>query len=62
MPSADPVTRGLDYLYGMRYLTLDPGMVDAITFSRDRVQICTWIGNHVEEINAVLNIYLTACH
>ena len=60
--SADPVTRGLDYLYGVRYLTLEPGMVDAQAHSPDRTQLYAWIGNHVEEVNALLNVYLNVCH
>ena len=60
--SHDPFTRGLDYLYGVRSLALEPGMVDRIDDLEHRTPICTWIGEHIEVVNAQLNACLRDCH
>ncbi|OLP18565.1 hypothetical protein BST81_09740 [Leptolyngbya sp. 'hensonii'] len=60
--SADPFTRGLDYLYGARSLALDPEMVDMVYNSRDREPICTWIGDHIDAVNEFLQLCLQACY
>jgi hypothetical protein len=60
--SADPLTRGLDYLYGVRSLALDPDMVDLVYDSGDRTPACLWISEHIEAVNAQLNACLQACH
>jgi hypothetical protein len=62
--SADPFTRGLDYLYGVRSLALTPDLVDLIDQREGdwRVPICTWIGQNIDRVNAQLNVYLEACH
>ncbi|WP_225895458.1 hypothetical protein [Dendronalium phyllosphericum] len=60
--STDPFTRGLDYLYGARSLALEPEIVDVVYDLDNRIPICTWIGNHIDAVNAELNAYLQACH
>ncbi|NJP11344.1 MAG: hypothetical protein HC866_19255 [Leptolyngbyaceae cyanobacterium RU_5_1] len=60
--SADPFTRGLDYLYGARSLALDPEMVDVVYDLDRRIPICTWIGNHIAAVNGFLTTCLQACH
>ncbi len=60
--SVDPFTRGLDYLYGARSLALDPEMVDVVYDMDKRIPICTWIGQHIDAVNASLNACLQACH
>ena len=62
LPSSDPYQRGLDYLYGMRQLSLEPRMIDVIDRLHDREPICIWIGNNIETINIELNACLDACH
>lgn len=59
---ADPFTRGLDYLYEVRRLLLEPDMIDLVYRLGDRIPICTWIGTHVDAVNAELNACLQACH
>jgi hypothetical protein len=60
--SRDPFTRGLDYLYGVRSLALEPEMISLIDDEMQRVPICTWIGTHIEAVNHQLNACLQACH
>lgn len=60
--SNDPFARGLDYLYAVRSLALDPDMIDQVYDLEQRVPICTWIGTHIEAINAQLVAHLQACH
>ncbi len=58
----DAFTRGLEYLHLVQKLALEPGIVDAINNLRDRIHICTWIGENIDTVNAQLSIYLEACH
>jgi hypothetical protein len=60
--SLDPFVRGLDYLYGVRSLALEPEMVDRIYDLEQRTPICTWISDHIETVNLHLNACLQACH
>lgn len=60
--SRDPFTRGLDYLYGVRSLALEPEMVDRVHDLEHRDRICTWISEQIEAVNAQLNVCLQACH
>ena len=60
--SPDPFARGLDYLYVMRSLTLDPEMVDLVFDLDTRSPICTWIGDRIEQVNGSLQQCLQACH
>ena len=60
--SADPFTRGLDYLYGARSLSLVPEMVDLVHDLEHRRPICVWIGHHIEAVNRTLAECLSACH
>jgi hypothetical protein len=60
--STDPFTKGLDYLYGARSLSLAPDMVSVVYDLERRIPICTWVGSHIEAVNNALNECLTACH
>ncbi|MEB3335944.1 MAG: hypothetical protein VKJ46_00665 [Leptolyngbyaceae bacterium] len=60
--SLDPFTRGLDYLYGVRSLSVVPELVDLVDDLERRIPICTWIGEHIEAVNTRLNVCLQACH
>jgi hypothetical protein len=60
--STDPFARGLDYLYGVRSLALDPDLVAVVQDYPRREPICTWIGQHIEAVNRQLNAYLQVCH
>lgn len=60
--SLDPFTRGLDYLYGVRSLALAPEMVGVVDDLEARMPICTWIGDHIDRVNAQINGYLQRCH
>jgi hypothetical protein len=60
--SRDPFTRGLDYLYGVRSLALEPEMIDRVYDMEHRISICTWISEHIEAVNTQLNACLQACH
>ncbi|MBW4658820.1 MAG: hypothetical protein KME15_09100 [Drouetiella hepatica Uher 2000/2452] len=59
--SANPFTRGLDYLYGVRGLALEPEMVNVVHDLDRRVAICTWIGEHIDAVNLQLETCLQAC-
>jgi hypothetical protein len=59
--SSDPFTRGLDYLYGVRSLALEPEMIAIVHDVDQRLPICTWIGTHIEVVNAALTTCLRAC-
>lgn len=58
----DDFTKGLHYLQRMQHLALEPEMVDAVHNLRDRITICTWIGQHIDAINAELYGHLLACY
>jgi hypothetical protein len=60
--SSDPLTRGLDYLYGVRRLALAPEMVSLVDERAIRNPICRWIGKHIEAVNTQLRLCLQACH
>jgi len=60
--SPDPFTRGLDYLYGVRSLALEPEMIDRVYDLEQRIAICSWIGKHIEAVNTQLSACLQACH
>lgn len=60
--STDPFTRGLDYLYGVRSLAMDAGVIDAVDDIDHRTPLCAWIGKHIDGVNQQLDIYLQACH
>lgn len=59
--SCDPFERGLDYLYGVRSLALEPEMVDLVHQPVSRLPICTWIGENIDSINSQLNFCLQLC-
>lgn len=54
--------RGVSYLEQVQSLVLEPGMVDVMQNLRDRVAICTWIGQQIEAVNTELQHCLEACH
>lgn len=60
--STDPVTRGLDYLYGLRRLAIEPEMIDVMHDPVRRVPVATWIGNHIDRINIELQNLIKACN
>jgi hypothetical protein len=60
--SNDPFTRGLDYLYGLRSLAIDPDMIDIMHDPNHRIPVATWIGNNIDRINAELQALVQACH
>lgn len=64
--SADPFVRGSEYLKAVRQLALVPAMVDVAESDsyaqKLREPICTWVGKHIDAINAELNACLQACH
>ena len=59
--STDPFNRGLDYLYGVRSLALDPEIVYGVYDLESRIPICTWIGEHIEAVNTHLRSCLQMC-
>ena len=59
--STDNFTRGLDYLYGLRSLAIDPEMIDVMHDPVRRVPVATWIGKNIDRINAELQILVQAC-
>jgi hypothetical protein len=60
--NTDAYKRGFDYLHQVQKLALDARMVDVMDNVRDRILICTWIGQHIEAVNLRLNNHLDACH
>lgn len=60
--SADPFTRGLDYLYGVRTLALEPEMISLVDHLTERIPVCIWIGQQIQAVNTQLNAHLQACH
>ena len=60
--SNDPLVRGLDYLYGLRRLAIVPDSIDVMHDSVHRIPVATWIGAHIDLINAELQVLLQACH
>ncbi len=59
--STDPFTRGLDYLYGLRSLAIDPDMIDVMHDPVRRVPVATWIGENIDRINTELQALVQAC-
>lgn len=59
---ADAFSRGLDYLYGLRSLALLPELIAVVDDREGRAAICTWIGTHIDTVNAQLAAYVQACH
>lgn len=58
----DAFSRGLDYLYGLRSLALIPDLIDIVNDREGRIAICTWIGTHIDAVNAQLDANVQACH
>ncbi len=54
--------RGLEYLHWVQKFALEPRMVDVMDNVRDRIPVCTWIGENIDTVNAELNLYLQLCH
>lgn len=53
---------GFEYLAQVRQLAFSPDMIETAEATRDRIRICTWIGENIQAINLMLNAYLYACH
>ncbi|MBD0389416.1 MAG: hypothetical protein ICV54_23675, partial [Nostoc sp. C3-bin3] len=62
LKQTDAFTRGRDYLHWVQGFALEPGMVDVFDNLRDRIPICTWIGDNIDTVNAQINAYLQLCH
>ncbi len=60
--NSEPFVRGYQYLNAVRQLVLDPSMVDVTDSQMELERICTWIGNHIEIVNAKLDACLETCH
>jgi hypothetical protein len=60
--SSDPFVRGYKYLNAVRQLVFNPAMVGVTDHMEERDRICTWIGLHIDTINAELNACLDVCH
>lgn len=60
--STDPFTRGLDYLYGLRSLAIDPDMIDIMHDPDHRIPVATWIGENIDRLNTELQALVQACH
>jgi hypothetical protein len=60
--NSDPFQKGWEYLNQMRQLTPEPGMIELSDDISDRIRICTWIGDHIDEINLELRDCLEICH
>lgn len=59
---ADPYSRGLDYLYQMRSLAIDPELISIVHDPTHRIPVCIWIAQHIQSVNERLNVCLQACH
>ncbi|NJO78577.1 MAG: hypothetical protein HC827_08635 [Cyanobacteria bacterium RM1_2_2] len=57
----DPFSRGLDYLYQIRALAIEPDLIQIIYQLKERIPVCTWIGSHIDTVNAVLQQQMQAC-
>ncbi|UZQ54868.1 hypothetical protein OOK60_01925 [Trichothermofontia sichuanensis B231] len=57
----DAFSRGLDYLYGLRSLAPVADLIGIIDDREGRAAVCTWIGTHIDSINAQLGVYVQAC-
>jgi hypothetical protein len=53
---------GVAYLQRVQLLLPDAQMIDVMDNLRDRVSICTWIGDQIESVNRSLQLHLQACH
>ena len=60
--SAIGFVKGYQYLSAVRQLALEPEMIDVTDDVKESERIFTWIGYHIDTINAKLNAYLEACH
>jgi hypothetical protein len=59
---SDPFTRGLEYLYWVRSLAVDPDLISVMQDLDQRTIVCEWVGQHIESINAELSDCLQSCH
>lgn len=60
--STDAFTRGVEYLRHVQQFALHPSMIEVLEQPHDLQLIATWIGNHIEDVNPILQSYLDACH
>lgn len=66
----DPYVRGLEYLRTVQRLALDPSMINVFDQSDDvstslqaqQRRVLTWIGHHIDMVNAELYACLNVCH
>lgn len=58
---SDPFSRGLDYLYQVRTLAIEPDLIDMVYRLEERTPVCTWIGTQIDAINAALQQHVEAC-
>jgi hypothetical protein len=57
----DPFTRGLDYLQQVQRLSPASDLIDLDCSTRQQIALCTWIGLHIDPINAELYACLQVC-
>lgn len=62
----DPFVRGLGYLQQVQQLTpvpnlIDPKLINCMEHQRQQIALCTWIGLHIDTVNAELNACLQSC-
>lgn len=58
---SDPFSRGLDYLYQIRTLAIEPDLIEVVHQLEERIPICNWIGTQIDAVNAVLRRHVEAC-
>lgn len=60
--SPDLLAWGLDYLYQMRTLAIEPDLISIVYDLEVRIPVCIGISHQIEGINSRLNTCLQACH
>lgn len=59
---SDPLKRGLDYLYQVRSLALEPDLITLVYNLEERIPVCLWIDRHIDWVNSQLQACLQACN
>lgn len=61
LSTSDPFSSGLDYLYQVRALAVEPDLIDIVYHLEKRTPVCTWIGTQINAVNAALQKQVQAC-